>query len=129
MVGTLVVVYGWYLTSVIDQLDGSPVADVGYETTAVMASIAVVVLSAVSHIVLAVTGSAGSRSNQTGATAIKRYARSHGAAVVAAASVLGMVLAMVEADHFWIANVILAGLVIAEVTSAGSEILLYRRGA
>ena len=40
-----------------------------------------------------------------------------------------MSIAMVEADYFWIANVILAGLVVAELTSAGSEILIYRREA
>lgn len=127
MVGTLVIVYGWYLASVIGQVDGGSVADVAYQGTAVVAAMAVVVLAAVSHVVLAATGSSGPRSNRTGASAIKRYARSTGGVVVAAAAVLGMALAMVEADYFWIANVILAGLVMAELTSAGSEILIYRR--
>jgi hypothetical protein len=129
MVGTLVIVYGWYLASVIGQVDGRPVADVAYQGTAVVGAIAVVVIAAVSHIVLAATGSSRSQSNDPGATAINRYARSHGGVVTAAAVVLGMALAMVEADFFWIANVLLAGLVVAELTSAGSEILIYRRGA
>ncbi len=129
MVGTLVIVYGWYLAGVIGQVGGRPVADITYQDTAVVAAIAVAVIAAVSHIVLAATGSARSQSNNTGAAAIKRYARSHGGVVVAAAAVWGMALAMVEADYFWIANVILTGLVVAELTSAGSEILIYRRGA
>lgn len=128
MVVTLVVAYGWYLTTVIGQFGGGSVAGIDYQRTAVVAAIAVVVLAAVSHIVLAATGRAGSKQSHSGAAAIKRYARSTGGVVISAAAVLGMALAMVEADYFWIANVILAGLVVAELTSAGSEILIYRRG-
>lgn len=131
MVGTLVIAYGSYLTSVIPQLHGGPVADIAYQSSAVLAMVFVVVLAAVSHIVLAVAvavaGQAGSSHGHTGAAAIKRYARSTGGVVVTAAAVLGLALAIVEADYFWIANVILAGLVVAELASAGSEILIYRR--
>lgn len=128
MVVTLVVAYGWYLTTVIGQFGGGSVAGIDYQRTAVVAAIAVVVLAAMSHIVLAAGGQARSKQSHSGAAAIKRYARSTGGVVISAAAVLGMALAMVEADYFWIANVILAGLVVAELTSAGSEILIYRRG-
>lgn len=129
MMGTLVVAYGWYLMTVIGQSDGGSVADIDYQRTAVVAAIAVVVLAAVSHAVLVAMGQAGSKKDHSGESAVKRYARSNGGIVVSAAAVLGMALAMVEADYFWIANVILAGLVVAELASAGSEILIYRRGA
>ncbi|MGD2042144.1 MAG: hypothetical protein PVJ28_00725 [Acidimicrobiia bacterium] len=129
MVGTLVIAYGWYLTTVIGQLDGDTIAGIEYQRTAVVAAIAVVVLAALSHIVLGATGQTRSKESHSGTAAIKRYARSTGGVVVSAAAVLGMALAMVEADHFWIANVILAGLVVAELAAAGSEILIYRRGA
>lgn len=127
MVGTLLLAYGWYLLTVVRQLDGVAVADVEYQRTAVVAAIAVVILAAVSHIVLAATGRAGPKDGHTGVAAIRRYARSTGGVVIAAAAVLATVLAMVEADHFWIANVVIAGLVGAEVVAAGSEIAAYRR--
>ena len=129
MVATLVVAYGWYLTSVLGRLGGGSVGDVDYQRTAVVAVMAVVVLAAVSHVVLAATDRAESKDGHSGAGAVKRYARSAGGVVVSAAAVLGMALAMVEADYFWIANVIMAGLVVAELTAASSEILIYRRGA
>lgn len=129
LAGTVVVAYGWYLANVMSQLDGGSVADVSYQRTAVVATIGLVVLVAVSHIVLAAVAPKGSRQTRGGAAAIRRYARSTGGVVVTAAAVLGMALAMVEADYFWIANVILAGLVVAELSAAGSEILIYRRGA
>lgn len=129
VVGVVVIGYGWYLTSVVAQLDGGPVTDIGYQGNAVIAAIAVVVLLATSHIALAAVGKTESRLDRDGAGAIKRYARSVGGVVVTVAAVLGMALAMVEVEYFWIANVILAGLVVAEITSAGSEILVYRRRA
>lgn len=128
MVGTLVVAYGWYVTTVVGQLDGGSVEGIAYQRPAVTAAILVVVVAAASHAFLAIAGHNRSRERLSGAVAIKRYARSTGAVVIAAAAVLGMALAMVEVDYFWIANVILTGLVAAEVTSAGSEILVYRRG-
>lgn len=128
LAGTLMVAYGWYLTSVIGQLDGGSTAVIAYQGSAVVAGIGVVLLVAVAHIVLAATGQTEPKANHTGASAIKRYARSTGGIVITAAAVLGLALAMVEADYFWIANVILAGLVAAELASAGTEILTYRRG-
>lgn len=123
----VVVAFGWYLTTVVAQFDGSSVASISYQRSALIAAIATVVLVAGSHIVLAAT--ANSTHHDDGSAAIRRYARSTGGVVVTAAAVLGMALAMAEADYFWIANVILAGLVASELASAGSEIVIYRRGA
>lgn len=89
MVGVLVIVCGWHLASVIRQVDGGPAADVAFQGTAVVAAIATVVIAAVSHIGLAATGSAWSPSNDTGVTETKRYARSPGGVVTAAAAVAG----------------------------------------
>ncbi len=129
LVSTIVVAYGWYLATVIGQLEGGSITGIAYQRSAIAAGIAVVVLLAVSHVVLAALGQADPNGVDTGTAAIKRYARSTGGVVITAGAVLGMALAMVEADYFWIANVILAGLVAAEMVSAGAEIVRYRRGA
>ena len=127
LVGIVVVAYGWYVTSVMAQIDDVAVADVAYQRSAVAATMVVVVLVAVSHVALAAIGPADQRHPDSTA-AIRRYARSTGGIVITAAAVLGMALAMAEADYFWIANVILAGLVVAELSAAGFEIVIYRRG-
>ena len=127
MVAIVAVGYGWYLATIAGQLEGGSVASVRYQGTAVVAAIAVVILASISHILLAATGRTDSK--RAGTDAIKRYARSFGGLVVTAAAVLGMTLAMIEAESFWVANVLLAGLVIAELATAGSEIAIYRRGA
>lgn len=129
MSATLVVAYGWYLATLVGEIAGGAIEAIDYQATAVIAAGAVVVVAAVTHIVLAATGHAGSSESRSGATAIKRYARSVGGVVVSAAAVLAMTLAMLEAKYFWIANVLLAGLVVAELMTAGSEILIYRRKA
>lgn len=127
MVASLVGCYGWYLTTLLAQLSEGSVAAIAYQRTAVMAAIAVIVLAAVSNGLLAATARPEQRHDRLGTTAIKRYARSAGGTVVTVAAVLGMTLAMAEVDDFWVANVILAGLVVAELASAGSEIRIYRR--
>ena len=40
----------------------------------------------------------------------------------------GLVLAMVEADWFWIANAIYLGFVLSAMLSSATKIGLYRRG-
>jgi len=48
--------------------------------------------------------------------------------VAAGAALAGLALAMLEVEHFWIANAILAGLVLSEVVSGVTKVVLYRRG-
>jgi hypothetical protein len=43
-------------------------------------------------------------------------------------SVAATILAMLEVDYFWIANVLYLGLVLSALTSAAIQILAYRRG-
>lgn len=129
MVATLAAAYGWYLSTVFSQMRDDSVEAVAYQRTAIIAVIAVVVLAAITHILFAATDSEGSRTSDTVAVAIRRYTRSVGGVVVTAAAVLAMALSMTEAHHFWISNVVMVGLVLAELTSSGMEILIYRRGA
>jgi hypothetical protein len=126
---SIVVAYTWYVSEVLELYGGDSVADIGYQRSAVLAAISVIVLTAVFHIILAVSGKAETQQALSGASAIRRYARSTGGVVVTVAAVLAMALAMVEAEHFWTANVLLAGLVAAELATAGTEIIVYRRAS
>jgi hypothetical protein len=48
--------------------------------------------------------------------------------VLAVGTVAGLGLAVIQADTFWIAQVLLAGLVVAEITEGLTRLVLYRRG-
>jgi hypothetical protein len=127
-VGTLVTAFGWYLVTVAQQLDSGPVTGLAYQRTAVIAAIAVIVMVATGHAVLTMLGLMGIRKSTAATDAIRRYSRSVGGRVVTAGAVVAMTLAMFGFDSFWIANVLLFALVLAELTTAGTEILTYRRG-
>lgn len=126
--GSLLVVSAWYLTTLIGAAGGGPVATVEYRGLVLVGVVLLAVLATVTHIVLAVSdpGTAGvaderdKRYNQTG-----EYV---GGFVLGTGALLALGLAVVEADHFWIGNAILAAMVLSELTSLGTRILLYRRG-
>ena len=48
---------------------------------------------------------------------------------VVGGSLAALVLALVEADHFWIANAVYLGFVVSAVLSSVTTIVAYRRGA
>jgi hypothetical protein len=52
-----------------------------------------------------------------------------GGYILAVGVFAGIGLAMVRADRFWIAQALIAALVIAEITSGVVKLVLYRRGA
>jgi hypothetical protein len=126
--GSLLIVSAWYLTTLANEAGGAAVATVEYRGLVLVGVVLLAVLATVTHIVLAVSdpGSAGvaderdRRYNQLG-----EYV---GGFVLGSGTLLTLGLAVIEADHFWIGNAILAALVLSELTSLGTRILLYRRG-
>jgi len=59
---------------------------------------------------------------------IYRRGEATGYAFVTVAAIAAMVLAWVEADHFWIANVIYLGFVLSGILSFVAKSVMYRRG-
>lgn len=127
--GSLLIAYAWYLTNLVAQAGSGPVAAIGYQRSALVAAAVLIVLLALSHGVLAAAGYRESSSGGVRASAVERTGRLRGGAVVIVGAVLAMVLAMVEVDHFWIANALLAALVVAELASVGWEFTHGRRSA
>jgi hypothetical protein len=59
---------------------------------------------------------------------IERRGDQVGGYVLAVAALVGMGLAMVEGAYFWIANALLAGLVLSELVKGIVMLSAYRRG-
>lgn len=126
--GSLLIVSAWYVTTLAREAGGAAAADLEYRGLVLFGVVLLAALATITHIVLAASdpGSAGvtderdRRYNQVG-----EYV---GGFVLGTGMLLALGLAIVEADHFWIGNAILASLVLSEFTSLGTRILLYRRG-
>lgn len=121
-------VYAWYFVTLARLVGSDAVTEIGYQGMMLVTVIVLVVLAVVGHVVIAVADPKGSDQNDERDRSINRYGEYVGGFALAVGSVVALGLAMADIDQFWIANTILAGLVLSELISAGTKLVLYRRG-
>jgi hypothetical protein len=127
----------WYAFQVVPQLATTPVADIEYRGPLLGMVVASVGLTIVASILLA--GTIATRAAVRGEAtdvdrsderdrSISRWAGNIGGTVLALAVVPVLVLTLFEVEHFWIAQSLVAALVLSELVTAGLRIYRYRRG-
>lgn len=121
-------VYGWYFFVALSQMDNEAFRVDGYQSVMLVAVVVLVILAAVTHIVIAVADPKGVDKSDVRDRQINRYGEYVGGYVLGAGALFALALAMFRVDQFWIANAILAALVLSELVSAGTRVVLYRRG-
>jgi hypothetical protein len=138
--GTVAVLVGaWYASVVVPQLAGGPVSAIPYQGSMLIAIGAIIVVTIVGTILMSIgTAVTAEIKGEGGVEDIGRSdERDHdinrrGELVgyyVSSVGVLGaLALAMLRADHFWIANAILAGFLVSSVVASAFKVFLYRRG-
>ena len=125
MSAILVVAYGWYLITILAMRDGGSLTEVPYQQAAVVALFIVVALAAVSHAVVAATVPADRVKRDLEKAIVRRAGHLRGV-IIGGGAAVAMTLAMVDTDPFWVANILLAGLVSGELVSFGLQIVQYR---
>lgn len=128
MMVIMLAVYGWYFAVVFGQVAEADLGQIAYQGLMLATVLALVVLAAVSHIMVAVADPKGADKADVRDREINRYGEYIGGYVLGAGALGALALAMLEFDQFWIANAILASLVLSELVSLGTKIVLYRRG-
>lgn len=123
-----VVAYGAYLAFILARAASAPLADVDY-VPAMLCSIGIAILAG---ILLAIAlGVVTPRSDQ------KKDARDRdigllgehvGQAFLVIGGVAALLLAVVEADHFYIANALYLCFVLSAVVGSVAKVIVYRRG-
>ncbi|TDB36788.1 MAG: hypothetical protein D9V44_09760 [Actinobacteria bacterium] len=132
-----------YASIVYGQLGATPVAEIAYQRTLVIAIVVSIVLTIVGSI-LAGVGSGiaiGIRKELTGEGSMDEVGRSDerdkdisrrgeliGYWVSSVGVIVALGLAMTRQDQFWIANSLYAGFVAASIASGIAKLVLYRRG-
>ncbi len=124
----LVVVFGAYFPLVLG-VAASPDRQGAFTGLFILATILLTSLAAGSHIVLAVLcrREANSARDERDQLIALRSARL-GGYILAVGVFAGIVLAMLDAAAFWIAQALVAAWVLAEVSEGISKLLQYRRG-
>lgn len=128
MFAIMLTVYGWYFAILFGRLSDQDLAEIAYRGMLLATVLALGFLAIISHIVLAVTNPKDAVTADVRDREINRFGEYVGGYVLGAAAFFALVMAVLETDHFWIANVILAGMVLSELVSLGTRVVLYRRG-
>ena len=117
-----------YFAAVLGQLPRTAASDIDYQVPLLAAIGASIVLTVAAHIAIAIAApeDAGKRDQRD--KDINRYGEYVGGIVLSVAAVVPLILALVEVDHFWIANTIYLALIVSATVGSIVKIVAYRRG-
>lgn len=124
-----VVVYAAYVGVILSRADGGPVADVAYVAPLLWSIGAAIVAGIVVRIVVEIVRPSENYRSDERDRELARLGVTVGWWGVVGGSLAALALALVEADHFWIANAVYLGFVLSAVLSSVTTIVAYRRGA
>ena len=132
----IVVGYVGYVVVVLSQANGAPLASVDYVPIMLWTIGLAIVAAIVGRIALEVIGRIGDEihNRPEGLTAdvrdrdIGRFGEYIGGIVLGIGMVVPFILAITEADYFWIANSMYLVFVLGAVVGAGARLVAYRRG-
>ncbi len=129
MLVILLAVYGWYFTVIATWVVDSPVEEVAYQPVMFVTVIALVVLAVIGHTLIAIVPPyEGDRTDERDRI-IDLKGEWLGGFILGTGTVVALFLAMAEIHWFWIANTLLAGLVLSEVVTSITKLVYYRRMA
>ena len=129
MLVVVALVYGTYFLVVLGDVAAVPgVRDIAYRGMMLATVLVLTLLAAGTHIVMAIASPLEADMTDERDREINRFGEYIGGFVLVVAVLMGLGLTMFEVDHFWIANALLAGLVLSELVAGATKLVLYRRG-
>lgn len=128
MLVIVALVYGTYFAIVFGDLDTDDVATVDYQGLMLATVIVLVILAIVAHIVIAAADPRDADTSDERDKEINRFGEYVGGYALGVGTLVGLGMAMAEVEPFWIANVLLLGLVASELVAGAVKVVLYRRG-
>ncbi|MGW4030666.1 hypothetical protein ACWEFL_15320 [Streptomyces sp. NPDC004838] len=123
-----VVGYAIYLAVVSARVDGGPLVEVAYEAALLWTVGSGIVAAIVLEMVVAMTSGRETKRKDQRDREIGRFGEYVGQSFVVIGGLAALVLAMVEASHFWIANAVFLAFVLSAALGAVAKIAAYRRG-
>ncbi len=118
----------WYLVAIAERAQVVPLAEVAFQGPMIRATVISIVASIVLHILYGIV--AGHRDTQEDQRdrQVSRFGDWVGLFPLATGAGAALILAMLEVDHFWVANAIYGGFVASSLTNSLSRLVAYRRG-
>ncbi|MGH3879849.1 MAG: hypothetical protein ACRDSK_22715 [Actinophytocola sp.] len=128
MLVTSVVGYVIYLVIVVGRLGDRPVDDVAYVGALLWTIGGAIVVNIIANIGLGIVArdEAGKRDERD--REIGRFGEYIGQSFVVIGGLAAMVMAVLELDHFWIANAVYLCFALSSVLGSTAKVFAYRRG-
>jgi len=128
MLALAVVGYPVYLVLLFSGSDGSPLDRIPFAWPMIWTIVGSIAASFVLHGIFRVFTDLESNRRDERDLRINRWSSHIGLGFVVAGALAGLVLAMLEAPAFWIANAIFLGFFLSSACSSIVKIVAYRRG-
>lgn len=128
MLGILVLVYGNYFLRIWGAMKTTAVESIDYQGQMLTVVIVLVVLAIIGHIVISALSPDDADTVDERDRAIEKSGDQWAGFVLAGFTLMGLALAMTEQAHFYVAQCLLAGLVLSEVIKSVLMLARYRRG-
>ena len=128
MLTALVAAYTWYGLQVYRLAGEGPVGEVNYQPLVLVVVVPLVVIATIGHIAISAWNPDEADFSDERDREIARRGSILGGGIVSIAALGALFAAMAEVSHFWIAHLLLAGLVLAELVDGAWRLVLYRRG-
>lgn len=122
------VAFGAYLATILRRAQGVPLTEVPYVAAMLWSIGAAIVASIVGHIAVAATWPKDAGKTDQRDKEIDRFGEYVGQSLVVIGALAALVLALAEADHFWIANAVYLAFVLSGLLGSTAKIVAYRRG-
>ncbi len=126
--GALLLVYGAYFAIVGRWLAAGPVGEIAYQPLMLAAVAVLVIFAVVSQVLIAIVNPKEASAYDERDRLIDLRSERVGGYVLAVGVFFGLVLAMGEIEHFYIAQTLLLALVLAQISDESTKVFLYRRG-
>jgi hypothetical protein len=123
-----VVAFAVYLVIVLRRAQGIPLAEVPYVGAMLWTIGGAIVASIVGRILIAIAWPKDADKKDERDKEIYRFGEYVGQSFVVIGAAAALVLAMAEADHFWIANAVYLAFVLSALLGSTARIFAYRRG-
>ena len=121
--------YSFYLSRVLPEfVAGTPVDEIDYVPVMLWTIGGAIVASIIARIIIEIIVPSESYKSDVRDKEIDRLGERVGSVFIVIGALGALVLAFVDADTFWIANVIYVCFVLSAVLSSVTKLIVYRRG-
>ena len=126
--GVTSIAYAAYVVLILGRAGSTPLSDVEYQPILLWTIGLAIAASIIGRIAIEIVGPSESYTEDVRDRDIGRFGEYRAGLVLGVGMVVPFILAMVEADHFWIANAMYLAFTVGAIVGAVTRLVAYRRG-